>query len=162
MSKYLFAVDVQPEFVCGLVGRSIYTTCINYIGRAKESGYDKVFALAYKPNKDFCNMQRYLHWECPETFHPLEFKADEVLYHDGYSAEKYPKLTCEDQVDIIGFDTDACVLSTAFDIFNMCCKLQILQNLCWSSGGEDMHYAALQIMQRQFGDAVVTQYEEII
>ena len=84
-------------------------------------------------------------------------------YHGGNSErvvgkllKEYPRVSHLDQIDIIGFDTDACVLSAAFDVFNLGCNMRILTDLCWSSGGKKMHEAGLLVMKRQFGKACVT------
>ena len=53
-------------------------------------------------------------------------------------------------------DTDACVLSTCFDLFNMDTNFRILANGCWSSGGVEMHEHGLAVMRRQFNRALDT------
>lgn len=154
MSNYLFAVDVQREFVQGSNGLRVYNKCIDFINNAKAMGYDKVIALYYHYDENFNNMKRLKGWTPTEESSRLEFSFDDILFHSSYSADIYYDVGKNDRVDIIGFDTDACVLSTAFDIFNRDCNMRVLANLCWSSGGRDMHYAALQIMQRQFGNGL--------
>lgn len=57
--------------------------------------------------------------------------------------------------DIVGCDTEACVLSTCYDLWNNNIKFRVLKDLCHSSGGTDFHEAALKVMQRSFGAAQV-------
>ena len=151
--KYLLVVDLQKEFVKDKQGKKIYDSCLDYIA-TRGRDYNAVLAAVYV-NKDNYNMKRLLGWTEMERPQSLEFVPDASFSHSGYSIKEYPSVTPMDQIDIIGFDTDACVLSAAFDIFNIGCNMRILTNLCWSSGGKKMHEAGLTIMRRQFGSAVV-------
>lgn len=150
--KYLLVIDLQREFVKDQQGELIYQKCLKYINDNRIK-YDSIIAAAYQ-NGYNVNMQRYLGYtECMKT-PTIEFQPDYSYIHSGYSMPVYPQVTINDQIDIIGFDTDACVLSAAFDVFNLGCGLKILSNLCWSSGGKDCHLHGLAIMSRQFGKAL--------
>ena len=149
----LLAVDVQREFVKDEVGESIYKKCIDYINEHAHE-YDCVFAAVYQ-NGDNPNMQRLVGYNELKSVTPLEFISDRVCYHSGYSIKQYPELTHDDNVDIIGFDTDACVLSAAFRVFDIGCGMRLLTDFMWSSGGEEFHDAGLTVMKRQFGKAVI-------
>ncbi len=59
--------------------------------------------------------------------------------------------TTVDTVYVIGFDTDGCVLSTALGLFDNGYKVKIIEELCASSGGEDVHQAALAVLERCIG-----------
>lgn len=59
--------------------------------------------------------------------------------------------TTVDTVYVIGFDTDGCVLSTALGLFDNGYKVKIIEELCASSGGEDVHQAALAVLERCLG-----------
>ena len=154
--KYLLVVDLQPEFVKDGKGKKIYQACLEYI-RANKTNYHGVIAAIYENTPgDNPNMDRLLDWnECKDVM-PIEFIANAAYTHSGYSIKEYPRVSNLDQIDIIGFDTDACVLSAAFDVFNLGCNMRILTDLCWSSGGKKMHEAGLLVMKRQFGKACVT------
>lgn len=152
----LLVVDLQKEFVKDGKGQKIYQQCLDYIAENK-SNYNIIIAAIYENNiVDNPNMDRLLNWNECQSVLPIEFIATAAYTHSGYSIKEYPKLSKLDVVDIIGFDTDACVLSAAFDIFNIGCNMRILSDLCWSSGGAKMHKAGLMVMQRQFGKAVTT------
>ena len=152
--KYLFVVDVQKEFVKDEIGQRIYKNCLRYIASAKSRGYERVIAAVYKNATNFANMDRLVEWQEMMNIKGIEFAADEMLFHSGYSIKDYPRFMKQDKVDVIGFDTDACVLATCFDLFNIGCNLRILINGCWSSGGAEMHEAGLKVMRRQFNKAV--------
>ena len=152
--KYLFVVDVQREFA--KKNKETYDKCIDYIEQAGNSGeYDEIIAVMYKASDEFINMKRLVEWDMLHEVEPLDFIPDRVFYLCGYSVMQYPILNRNDEVDIIGADTDACVLSACFHLFDIGCNMRILTDYLWSSGGEEMHEAGLKIMRRQFGKAVV-------
>lgn len=153
MAKYLYVVDLQREFVKDKKGQQVYDKCINYI-MSYYKEYTAVLAAVYVNGKVNLNMSRLVGYEDCTNPKELEFPASWVSKHDGYSVEVYPNLSPYDTVDVIGFDTDACVLSACFDLFNIGCNLRILVDGIWSSGGKRMHEAGLTIMKRQFGKAV--------
>lgn len=150
--NYLLAVDVQKEFAKGMAGRAAYAKMLNYIQGAHLT-YDAIYAAVYQ-NKDNKNMIRLVHWDEMHTVEGLEFRPDEFWMHSGYSIMKYPWFSSEDTVTVIGFDTDACVLSTCFDLFNNDINFRIIADGCYSSGGKAMHKHGLEIMYRQFRNAV--------
>lgn len=151
--KILLVVDLQIEFVKDSHGRMIYEKCISYIREHRES-YDTVYAVFYR-NQNNKNMQRYVHWDkMKDSVQPMDFQADKFFPHSGYAISEYPFQAETDFVDVIGFDTDACVLNTCFDLFNRDIAFRIIADGCWSSGGEQYHRIGLEIMRRQFRDAL--------
>ncbi len=61
------------------------------------------------------------------------------------SDEKIEKLV------FLGIDTDCCVLKSAYDSFDRKIPFEVLTECCASTGGEDIHNFACQIMLRNFG-----------
>jgi len=53
--------------------------------------------------------------------------------------------------DIVGCDTDAGVLATCYNLWDNGIKFRVMKELCHSSGGPEVHNAALTIMKRSFG-----------
>ena len=154
--RYLLVIDLQPEFVKDAKGKKVYQQCLEYIRSNKDKYHGTIAAIYENVPGDNPNMDRLLNWNDCKDVVPLEFVANAAYTHSGYSIKEYPKVTQQDTIDIIGFDTDACVLSAAFDVFNLGCNMRILSDLCWSSGGAKMHKAGLMVMERQFGKAVTT------
>lgn len=150
--RYLMVIDLQKEFVKDKKGREIYNNCLEYIERERDN-YNGVLAAVYI-NKNNPNMKRLVKWEECKKIDNLDFIPDAVYYHSGYSIKEYPRVEYGDTIDILGFDTDACVLSACFHIFDMGCNMNVLSDLCWSSGGKKMHETGLTVMRRQFGSAV--------
>lgn len=151
--KILLVVDLQKEFVKDLKGKQVYVKGLDYIAQHRDE-YSYVLAAVYK-NEVNSNIQRFVDWSECRDIQSLEFIPDKIVYHSGYSISEYPNVTRVDQIDLFGLDTDACVLSAAFHVFDMGCGMRILSDLCWSSGGKKMHEAGLMCMKRQFGKAVV-------
>ena len=60
-----------------------------------------------------------------------------------------------DEIYLCGFDTDGCLLKTAFDLFENNIKTYILQEYCMSSGGEKYHYEAIDILKRSIGEKFI-------
>ena len=150
--KYLYVIDLQREFIKDRQGQKIYDNCLKYIANSFRK-YDAIVAAVYY-NDGNVNMLDKVKWDkMQDDIAPLDFSADKQLFHSGYAPTEYP-FKPGDIVDVIGFDTDACVLNECFDLFNKNIDFRILVNGCWSSGGKHMHKAGLLVMRRQFNKAV--------
>ena len=152
--EILLIVDCQKEFVKDRTGLKIYNSILNYL-RAHRVDYDEVWTTVYK-NGQNVNMARLLNWEQMLKVENLDYRADKYFLHSGYAPITMDTLSQNDRVTVVGFDTDACVLATCFDLWDKQVNLRILANGCYSSGGSKMHNAGLSIMKRQFGKALDT------
>lgn len=56
-----------------------------------------------------------------------------------------------DEVTLVGVDTDACVLATAIDLFEMGIKPIVIEDCVGSSGGEECHEAGMLLLKRSIG-----------
>jgi nicotinamidase-related amidase len=80
-----------------------------------------------------------------------------LFYKNILSAVKVPAIKKDilvkqiQQVDLCGFDTDCCVLATAYDLFDQNIKPVILENLTWSTSKEKLHGPAIKMAQRNVG-----------
>ena len=149
----LFVVDLQREFVKDDKGMEVYKRCIDYINTCRHLYSHGVYASVYV-NKDSRNMHLLTRWSEMQQVKKLDFKPDKMFLHSGYSAIDNVVIPDHTAVDIIGLDTDACVLAHCFDLFDKDVRFRILVDGVYSSGGEDMHKAGLSIMRRQFNMAV--------
>ena len=150
--RTLFAVDVQPEFALGEKGCTLYKKLVKLIEN-KNKRYDRVVLSMYV-NKDNTNMQTKVHYfelQHPELHLPKDL---ETHWHSGYCPLTMPKFGKDEHVDVVGFDTDACVLATAYHLFDNDIDFSILVDGVYSSGGDAMHSHGLAIMFRQFGEVV--------
>ena len=137
--KILFVVKVQSGTELDACGRHVYKRCLSYIANAVQYGYEEVVAAV------------------DESLGAVEFLADAICGLCRFSPKAFPYILPDDTVDIIGFDTDGSLLSVAFNISDIGCNVRILQDMCWTDGGLEMHEHALEIMRRQFGCVHVVQ-----
>lgn len=56
-----------------------------------------------------------------------------------------------EEVTLVGVDTDACVLATAIDLFEMGIRPIIIEGCVGSSGGEECHEAGMLLLKRSIG-----------
>ena len=112
--KILLAVDVQKEF---RDQDGQYDRIVSYIKNAAGK-YDRIYATvcANKPDTPFVKNNVWL--DCLDGVEPLAFSPDKVFVKYGYGFLDYSWLDPEDQYDIIGFNTDCCVLKVALDLFD--------------------------------------------
>jgi nicotinamidase-related amidase len=94
--------------------------------------------------------------------------ASEVFIKYGYGSltpELHQLLTVQQasQVVLVGIETDACVLKTAFDLFDAGFHVQVISDLC-ASGDADprIHESALSILARNIGVSNVLTLEELL
>ena len=55
------------------------------------------------------------------------------------------------KVYLAGFDSDACVLATALDLFDQGIETFVIEPWCASSGGSEYHQVAMKILRRNIG-----------
>ena len=63
---------------------------------------------------------------------------------------EYSHLKIQD-VHLCGLDTDACVLSTAMEIFDANLRPVVISSACASSGGIALHNNAITMLKRNIG-----------
>ena len=159
----LLAVDLQREFATDEKGIEVYKRCVEYINTCRHLYTHGVWAAVYQ-NGESRNMHLLTRWSDMQKIRKMDFKPDKMFLHSGYSA--VDKMTFPDHVpiDVIGLDTDACVLAHCFAMFDRDIRFRVIVDGVYSSGGKDMHEAGLACMKRQFNKAVdeVTRLDEII
>lgn len=82
-----------------------------------------------------------------------------TIEKSGYSGYFNTKAFGIDTVYLAGVDTDACVLETAMDFFQNNIRPIVLEHYCASSGGEEIHEAAIKILRRNIGDKQIIEGE---
>lgn len=55
------------------------------------------------------------------------------------------------EVYLCGFDTDCCVLATAYDLFDNRIKPIVLEKLTWSTSKDRLHKSAIKMLERNIG-----------
>jgi len=158
MSKALVVIDVQKYFV---VDRA--ANLPNKIAwHIKENDYDHVLFLKFR-NDPQSNFHKLLNFsevtKAPATdIHETltEFVTDNNVFekttYSAFKAEKFVEYLKEhevDALDLCGISFDACVLSTAFEAFDLGYEVNILDHLCSvSSISSELEDAAKIIVTR--------------
>jgi len=120
-------------------------------------------------NQTNSNFERLLGWaavrEGPATQIMVEvapLTSNKVIFEkSGYSAfsspafSDYCKSLSVQRIKLCGFDTDACVLATALNAFDLGYETIILADACGSSGGGAMHAASIEILTPNLGKASI-------
>ncbi len=118
---------------------------------------DRTWWLKYRNHPDSL-FTKHLHWSevmvSPQTdIEPsLRPMVRNVMEHISYDPPEEMAAALEGckHVGIAGTDTDACVQAAAFFLWRHNIFPVILQNHCGSSGGDNFHKVALDLMRRQF------------
>lgn len=153
-SSTLLLVDLQKGFINGR-SKQIVPKIISLV---KSGKYGRIYATQFfnTPESPFV---KFLNWkgcmDSPETdlIDELDKYTFKVIKKYTYSALN-EELLCElrnnniTEIDIAGVDTDACVLATAYALFDAGIRPNILSSYCASSGYDDVHKAALRVAER--------------
>lgn len=152
VTDLLVIIDVQDSFCSELLIQDFEKKLKDYL---EQHHFTHVVATKYQNHKD-SPCFRYLHYKgatkdklCPF----VKEVSERVFIKDTYSCftkellnfireEKISKIT------LVGLDTDACVLASAFDAFDRGLDCAVELNLCLSSGGHKMHQAAKEVILR--------------
>lgn len=83
----------------------------------------------------------------------VESVSERVFKKNSYSCftKEFEEYLIDNEIDklyFLGIDTDACVLKSALDCFERNINFEVLTNYCASTGGEEIHEAAIKIMDR--------------
>lgn len=148
--KILLVVDLQVEFKDN---DGQYERILDFVNHAKENGYDRVIATVCK-NNDNTAFVKYENWYDCYNPEPLEFNPDDILIKYGYGLNNYNILPKTDQYDIIGFNTDACVLKIALDLFDNNYDFHVLTDYCYSNSGYTHHINGVELLKRLMSKAI--------
>ena len=149
----LLVIDVQKEFLTDTTRDRVPE-----IQRLTETGRYDYCVLTYYKNTPKSPCWHRLHW-----YDGLDAGADSLLIRPpaGLPTVVVEKTTyalprgdlpellglCS-HIDLVGFDTDACVLAAAIDLFDEGYDFDVLGDCCASTNGWDYHEAALKIISR--------------
>lgn len=162
MKKALIVIDVQKYFLNGKTQR-IVKKIADYL-KNNSQNYSAIYFTIFK-NDSNSPLWKISGWkDCvssPDTDICDEIKDftnnKNLFYKNILSAAKVSGISqgLKDknisQVDLCGFDTDCCVLSTAYDLFDQGIKPIVLENLTWSTSKERLHKAAIKMFERNIG-----------
>ena len=135
MLKALIVVDLQPEFVIDDYTRQAYNRVLEFVRTTKD--YDRIIATQFvRGNPHYVNL---LDFEFPAKPAQLEFEYDKLIQKTGYGLPdmEYLNLSREYHYDIVGCETDACVLKISLDLFDREHSFNVLYPLVFTGSGAD-------------------------
>lgn len=153
MKKVLILIDMQKGFK---PSKNLIDRIVEHVNNNE---YDIIIATKFINKKD-SNFMKALNYDGmfneQETDLVDEIKSisDIILIKNTYSAytEELKWILQEPSydlsVDVCGVDSDACVLATAFSLFDAGYSFRVLEDLIESSGGDEFDQSAKRIIKR--------------
>lgn len=158
MKNLLLIIDCQKAFINKYTEK--YIEKINNL--IKNCNYDDIICTKFKNSEQtpFYNLLNYRECLNDKDCKLAIDTETKILEKETYSAvnDKLMEYLLKNDINevyLCGFDTDGCVLKTAFDLFENNVKTYILQDYCMSSGGTLYHDAAITILKRTIGDKYI-------
>ena len=161
MKNVLVVIDLQVGFI-----NDNTVKVADKIHDLLDSGeYSTVIATKFT-NMPGSSFDAFLGWDGmmekddKELLPFVEEYADTIVSKCSYSCVKNTNFIqslvalCDglpDEVTLVGVDTDACVLATAIDLFEMGIRPIIIEDCVGSSGGDGCHEAGMLILKRSIG-----------
>jgi len=159
MTRPLLVVDIQNGFINEFTGH-----IPGRIARLIDTGEFEPVLFTRFVNVPGSPYQRLLEWhgsaEPPDTEVVPEltrFAADGNVYAKlgltGMPQELADRLARDriEEIDVVGIDTDMCVLKIAMDLFDAGIEPVVLVDCCASTAGLQAHLAGLAILSRNIG-----------
>lgn len=164
MKKILLVIDLQKEFKDQ---NGMYEKIVDYCKKHRDD-YDIILPTLFCNNYDInANFKDKLNWTGCEnvTSYSLAIypknnvNLDMICYEDkyGYASKQIFKVADKnkDVIDIVGCDSDACVLATAFRLWDEGYNFRILTDYIYTTTKEYSNENIIKLMKRNFGECVV-------
>ena len=153
MKRVLLVVDLQPEFKDK---DGVYDEILKWVKtQIKDKKYDIVIGTACINSKDSAYVKYGCWYDCIDKIEDLEYSPDILIYKKGYGLDTYDVLDKDWNIDIIGYNTDCCVLKIAFDLFDRCYNFRVLSDYCYSSNGLNDHLRGCGVLRDCLGTAYI-------
>lgn len=166
MNKALIIIDAQKYFLNKWTEpkvKLIVNEIKKYLTQNLQK-YSLIYFTIFKNDKN-SSLWKISGWkDCTESpdidlFDELKEFTNEnnVIYKNTLSAVKKPQIIQAlknkniQEVHLCGFDTDCCILATAYDLFDLGIKPVVLENLTWSTSKEKLHQPAIKMINRNIG-----------
>lgn len=152
--KKLLVVDLQKQFKDK---NGEYERIVSNIDSLK-SNYEKVYATVFT-QIDNPNYITKLNWNgCKNCSHKdLEFDIDieNVIIKNGYGIKNITNyFSSDDEIDIIGCDSDACVMAVCFQLWDLGYNFNILSDNVYTTASYYSNESINKILKRNFGSCV--------
>lgn len=155
MNKLLLVIDAQKSFINEHT--KPYIKKIKKLIEAKK--YEKVAFTKFINSKNSIWYNRLNYRGCmteEEQSIMIDTKNNKVFEKNIYSAFNkelvdYIEENNIGQIYLCGFDTDACVLKTALDLFENNYEVYVLKDYCMCSAGQKIHNETIENLKRLIG-----------
>lgn len=155
MNKLLLVIDVQKSFINE--NTKSYIKKIIELIEAKE--YERIAFTKFINSKDSIWYKKLNYKGCMTEENQsimIDTKNNKVFEKDIYSAfnkelVEYIEEKDIEQIYLCGFDTDACVLKTALDLFENNYEIYVLKDYCMCSAGQKIHNETIENLKRLIG-----------
>lgn len=159
MNDLLIVIDCQNAFVNNNTEK--YVDKINLLIKSRK--YNHIVFTKYMNYSDSMFVKRLNYNGCMSedeqeiVLDTNGYKVFEKTIYSAYNNElsKYIKDNEINRVFLCGFDTEACVLKTALDMFENDIEVFVLKDYTMTTAGENMHNNAIEILKRLIGNKYI-------
>lgn len=157
--KVLLVIDIQKEF---RDKNGMYEKVVNYCTEHR-GDYDIILPTLFCNNYDINpNFKDKLHWNgCSHTtsdsvaIYPKNNTNINMVYYEykhGYASKQIFKIADKnnDTIDIVGCDSDACIMATAFRLWDEGYNFRILTDYIYTTSEEYDNKDVIKILKRNF------------
>jgi nicotinamidase-related amidase len=116
-------------------------------------------------NKKGSNFFRLLNWKTMVSGQETEIHNSLIMFvekNNVFTKNSYSIFKAKDldnflnkknirELFLCGMDTEACVLASAFEAFDLGYQVKIIKELCFSHSGKSLHNSALKIINQCIG-----------
>lgn len=154
-STALLIIDMQEGFIT----KETQHVADSINDMLKNNTYDTIIATKFL-NYHESPFVKHLQWEemidnntdlLPFIELASNYIVEKYGYHCGQELIDILKENHIDRIDIVGVDTDECVLANATYLFDKGFNVTVYSKLCASTGGIGIHNAAIEILKRNIG-----------
>lgn len=153
--KLLLVIDVQN----GFINENTKDTVLKINNLVNQNRYKHIIFTRYINDENSIFYKKLGYKGCinkEEQRIPIDTKNHTIIDKEIYSAfsrelENYIKENNITEIHLCGFDTDACVLKTALDLFENNYDVYILKDYCMCSKGIELHNFIINNLKRLIG-----------
>lgn len=151
--RILLAIDIQRQFDDK---SEEFQKIVNFCNNHREE-YDAIVpTLFVNENRLF---EDKLHWNGCKMIKRedclVKPKNSKIIFKSGYALSNLKFLQRDDHVDVIGCDSDACVLAICFQLWDAGMDFSVLSNFIYTTLKKYGNETSLSIMKRNFGSCVI-------
>lgn len=155
MNKLLLVIDAQKSFI----NENTKSYIKKIIELIEATEYEKIAFTKFINSKDSIWYKKLNYKGCMTEENQsimIDTKNNKVFEKDIYSAfnkelVEYIEENNIGKIYLCGFDTDACVLKTALDLFENNYEIYVLKDYCMCSAGQKIHNETIENLKRLIG-----------